>query len=125
VKVSVRMIIRRGDLPSSNPVQYQNDREIVGIGDGITLKDVGHVVSVETTETTVFTKLQFFIGPGVIPPPWVVRIGRRPDHVSPNTRVAYYAHYFDAPSADGHTGEMMPLDEVPPARESVADREKP
>jgi hypothetical protein len=108
----LRRFIRHGDLPSTNPVQYQNDRKIVGIADGVTLKDVGHVISVETTETALFTKLQFFTAPGAIPPPWVVRIGRRPQHIPSNSRVAYYARYFETPSADGHTGELIPLDQA-------------
>ena len=111
----LRRFIRRGDLPMMNPVQYQNDRIIAGLGDGFMLKEWGHVVAVETTETTVFTKLQFFIGPGAIPPTWVVRIGRRPDHAPANTGVAYYARYLEAPSPDGHTGEMIPLDQAPRA----------
>jgi hypothetical protein len=64
----------------------------------------------------VFTKLQFFIGPSAIPPTWVVRIGRRPDHAPANTGVAYYAGYLEAPSPDGHTGEVIPLDQAPRAR---------
>ena len=73
-------------------------------------KDWGHVVAVETTPTTVFAKLEFFIGPGAIPPMWVVRIGRRPDHVPSDLGVAYYARYLEEPSADGHIGEMIPLE---------------
>lgn len=93
-----------------NPVQYRNERILFGIGEGIMLKDWGHLVAVETTETTVLTRLQFFVGPDAIPPAWVVRIGRRPEHVPSNTGVAYYAHYLDTPSADGHSGEMIALD---------------
>lgn len=111
----LRRFIRRGDLPMTNPVQYRNERIIAGIGDDVMLRDWGHVVAVETTETTVFTKLQFFIGPGAIPPMWIVRVGRRPEHLPPNSGVAYYAHYLDQPSADGHTGEMIPLDQAPRA----------
>lgn len=104
-------------LDRAKPIlsEYRNDRIIAGLGDGFMLKDWGHVVAVETTETTVFTKLQFFIGPGSIPPIWVVRIGRRPDHAPANTGVAYYARYLEAPSPDGHTGEMIPLDQAPRA----------
>jgi hypothetical protein len=111
----LRRFIRHGDLPMMNPVQYRNDRIVAGLGDGVMLKDWGHVVAVETTETTVFTKLQLFIGPGAIPPIWVVRIGRRPDHAPANTGVAYYARYLEVPSPDGHTGEMIPLDAAPRA----------
>jgi hypothetical protein len=106
----LRRFIRHGDLPMMNPVQYRNDRIIAGIGDGVMLKDWGHVVAVETTPMTVFAKLQFFIGPGTITPMWVVRIGRRPDHVPSDSGVAYYARYLEEPSADGHTGEMLPLE---------------
>lgn len=94
----------------ANPVQYRDERIIAGIGDGVMLRDWGHVIAVETTYSTVFTKLQFFIGPGAIPPMWVVRLGRRPDPVPSDTGVAYYARYLQQASADGHTGEMIPLE---------------
>ena len=109
----IRRFIRRGDLPMVNSVQYGSERVIAGISDGVMLQDWGHVIAVETTYTAVYTKLQFFIGPGAIPPMWVVRIGRRPDTVPNDTSVAYYARYFEEPSADGHTGEMIALEATP------------
>jgi hypothetical protein len=106
----IRRFIRRGDLPMINPVQMTSRPIIAGIGDGLTLRDWGHVVAVETTHAAIHTKLQFFIGPGAVPPTWMVRVGRRPDSVSSDVAVAYYARYLDDPSPDGHTGEMIPLE---------------
>ena len=44
----IRRFIRRGDLPMINPVQMTSRPIIAGIGDGVTLRDWGHVVAVET-----------------------------------------------------------------------------
>jgi hypothetical protein len=109
----IRRFIRRGDLPRVNAVQYRRERAIAGIGNGVMLGSWGHVIAVETTYTEVYTRLQFFIGPGAIPPMWIVRIGRRPDSIQNDTGIAYFARYLETPSEDGHTGELVALEAAP------------
>jgi hypothetical protein len=111
----LRRFIRYGDRPTTNPVQMSNQGIVAGLGRGVMLRDWGHVVAVETTYNMVSARLQFFVGPSAIPPTWIVRIGRRPASIAANTGAAYYAHYFDQPAPDGHTGEIVSLDQAPRA----------
>jgi len=106
----LRRFIRRGELPSTNPVQPKKESIVARFGDVFMLRDWGHVIAVEANYTTLRVKLQFFVGPAAVPPTWVVRIGRRPDSVQSGLALAYYAHYLDEPLPDGHAGEMLALD---------------
>jgi hypothetical protein len=85
---------------------------VPGLGNGVMLRDWGHIIGIEAGESQLFVLLQFFIGPGAIPPPWVVRLGRRPPSLPQHFAVGYYARYLEQPAPDGRTGEFMRLDAV-------------
>jgi hypothetical protein len=107
---SLRRFIRYAELPASRPIWHTPGSLIAGLGNGVMLRDWGHVVAVEAGEDQIFVMLQFFIGPGATPPVWVVHLGPRPTGVQPDLGIAYFAHYLERPSQDGLTGEFMRLD---------------
>jgi len=110
---SLRRFIRYAELPASRPIWRTQGSLIAELGNGVMLRDWVHVIVIEAGEHQIFVMLQFFVGPGAIPPAWVVRLGRRPAGVLPDLAIAYLARYLERPSSEGLTGEFMRLDMVP------------
>jgi hypothetical protein len=110
---SLRRFIRYAELPAFPPMWRKAGSLIAGLGNGVMLREWGHVVVVEAGEGQIFVMLQFFVGPGAIPPARVVRLGRRPTGVRQDLAIAYLARYLERPSPEGLTGEFMRLDMVP------------
>ena len=109
---SLRRFIRYAELPTHQPIRRRQAPLVPGLGNGVMLRDWGHIIGIEAGESQLFVLLQFFIGPGAIPPPWVVRLGRRPPSLPQHFAVGYYARYLEQPAPDGRTGEFMRLDAV-------------
>ena len=63
-----------------------------------------HILAVERTYEVILAHAQFFAGPGIVPPPYVVRIGRSPSRIV--SRREARAHYFVILDPAAATGEM-------------------
>jgi hypothetical protein len=69
-----------------------------------------HILAVERTYDVILAYAQFFAGPNILPPPYVIRIGRDP------TRIMYRkesrAHQFVILDPAAKTGEMVDAEPV-------------
>ncbi len=64
-----------------------------------------HILAVERTYDLILAHAQFFAGPGIVPPPYVIRIGRNPGRIVSRREVR--AHQFVILDPAGETGEMV------------------
>ncbi len=64
-----------------------------------------HILAVERTYDVILAHAQFFAGPGIVPPPYLVRIGRDPAKII--RRRESRAHQFVILDPAGGTGEMV------------------
>ena len=69
-----------------------------------------HILAVERTYDVILSHAQFFAGPGIIPPPYVIRIGRDPARIM--RRRESRAHQFVILDPAAATGEMVDADPV-------------
>lgn len=75
---------------------------------GVSLRTYGHFLAAEISYTEIRVRAQFFVGPAVSPPTWIIRLARNPSRVYTGS----FGHgfiLFDSPASDGHQGEMVPL----------------
>ena len=64
-----------------------------------------HILAVERTYDVILAHAQFFAGPGIVPPPYVVRIGVNPARIA--ARRESRAHQFVILDPAAGTGEMV------------------
>jgi hypothetical protein len=64
-----------------------------------------HILGVERTYDVILAHAQFFAGPGILPPPYVIRIGRNPAKIV--SRRVVRAHQFVILDPAAGTGEMV------------------
>jgi hypothetical protein len=64
-----------------------------------------HILAVERTYDLILAHAQFFAGPGIVPPPYAIRIGRNPARIDPPREAR--AHQFVILDQAGGTGEMV------------------
>ncbi len=64
-----------------------------------------HILAVERTYDVILAHAQFFAGPGIVPPPYVIRIGRDPARIMRPRETR--AHQFVILDPAGSTGEMV------------------
>lgn len=69
-----------------------------------------HILAVERAYDAILAHAQFFAGPGILPPPYVIRIGRDPARIMRRREIR--AHWFVILDPAGGTGEMV--DAEPP-----------
>lgn len=67
-----------------------------------------HILAVERTYDAILAHAQFFAGPGIVPPPYVIRIGRDPARIM--RRCESRAHQFVILDPAAGTGEMVDAD---------------
>jgi hypothetical protein len=109
---SLRRFIRHAEPPADRAIWRRQDALVQGLGNGEMLRDWGHIIGINADESQLCVLLQFFIGPGALPPPWVIRLGSRPVGMPQDFAVGYYARYLEQPAPDGCTGEFVRLDAV-------------
>ncbi len=74
-----------------------------------------HILAVERTYDVILAHAQFFAGPGIVPPPYAIRIGRSPSRIV--SRREARAHYFvilDPAAATGEMEDAEPLQLIRP-----------
>jgi len=64
-----------------------------------------HILAVERTYDVILAHAQFFAGPGIVPPPYVIRIGRNPARIVSRREVR--GHQFVMLDPEAGTGEMV------------------
>ncbi len=64
-----------------------------------------HILAVERTYDVILAHAQFFAGPGIVPPPYIIRIGRDPARIM--QRKQSRAHQFVILDPTTGTGEMV------------------
>jgi hypothetical protein len=64
-----------------------------------------HILAVERTYDLILAHAQFFAGPGIVPPPYVIRIGRDPARII--RRRESRAHQFVILDPAARTGDMV------------------
>jgi len=64
-----------------------------------------HILAVERTYDAILAHAQFFAGPGIVPPPYVIRIGRKPARIDSGREVR--GHQFVMLDPAARTGEMV------------------
>lgn len=64
-----------------------------------------HILAVERTYSVILAHAQFFAGPGIVPPPYVIRIGRNPARIDSRREVRGHQFVILDPAAG--TGEMV------------------
>jgi hypothetical protein len=69
-----------------------------------------HILAVERTYDVILAHAQFFAGPGIVPPPYLIRIGRDPARIM--RRKESRAHQFVILDPAAGTGEMVDADPV-------------
>jgi hypothetical protein len=67
-----------------------------------------HILAVERTYDSILAHAQFFAGPGIVPPPYAIRIGRDPARIM--RRRENRAHQFVILDPAAGTGEMVDAD---------------
>jgi hypothetical protein len=75
---------------------------------GYSLRQYGHFLQADVTYREIVVRAQFFVGPAVSPPTWVVRFGANPSAVYTGS----FGHgfiLFNEPADDGHQGEVTEL----------------
>jgi hypothetical protein len=108
---SLRRFIRHDERPRHNPVTALPPGSLeVDLGTLVLPKDRGHVLLIETRAQQVFVKLQFFLSASQpsdhVPPPWQVRLGRRPGETGAFSGL-WLARYLAEPDSSGHVGEII------------------
>jgi hypothetical protein len=64
-----------------------------------------HLLAVERTYYSILAHAQFFAGPGIVPPPYVIRLGQDPSRIISRRRAR--AHQFVILDPVAGTGEML------------------
>jgi hypothetical protein len=64
-----------------------------------------HILAVERTYSVILAHAQFFAGPGIVPPPYVIRIVRNPARIDSRREVR--GHQFVVLDPAAGTGEMV------------------
>jgi hypothetical protein len=64
-----------------------------------------HLLAVERTYYSILAHAQFFAGPGIVPPPYVIRLGQDPSRIIARRRAR--AHQFVILDPVAGTGEML------------------
>ena len=64
-----------------------------------------HILAVERTYNIILAHAQFFAGPGILPPPYIIRIGRNPAKIV--SRRVVHAHQFVILDPAARAGEMV------------------
>src|SRR5439155_4868656 len=64
-----------------------------------------HLLAVERTYDSILAHAQFFAGPGIVPPPYLIRLGRDPARIMSRRRTR--AHQFVILDPVAGTGEML------------------
>ena len=104
----VRRWIRFGERPPQPFWRLVAQPILAGLGAGVVLRDWGHVVAVDSAYQTVSVKMQFFVGPGVMPQTWVVLLGRNPARIAAAVSEARYFRYFGE-RRNGLDGDIQPV----------------
>lgn len=76
---------------------------------GLTTDKYLHILAIEKDRQRIVAKLQFFVGPKLLPRPYEVFIGRNPERIDYPETISHQFVYFDSPDSEGYCGIMQPV----------------
>jgi hypothetical protein len=90
------------DAPHFVPLFQGRDRYVP--------RQTSHFFHAALTSTEAFAHVQFFVGPGQLPPPSKVRLAQNPLRIDARLFSCHQAQYFETGrSKDGHQGEIIEI----------------
>jgi hypothetical protein len=108
----LRDFIKRGTGNSQEFVEVKTRQFILQLEQKLVPAHKSHFFFAEVNRTEALARIQFFVGPGALPPPSLIRLGRSPSRLHGRFLSAHRVWYYDDKS-DGYDGEIETLDVTP------------
>lgn len=105
----IRSFIKDG-IGQPEEFVHQIEKQIVfDLARGFRTKTWGHFLTAATTNNTIISRIQFFVGPHNLPQVFKIRIGLNPSRIRyPEYYGHFYSYFLEGPK-NGYDGEVIQL----------------